>query len=111
MCSRPTEASKMNLKARVDPELVPSLDGTIGALGPDFMGTLDAPRRRARFDEFLRQVLPATRAFPEVHRLDQKIPGYGSGPEVSVRTYRPPQQPVQSAGVLFIHGGGFNIGS
>lgn len=101
----------MTLLERVDAELRGALDLTQSMLGQDFMGTLDAPRRRARFDEFLRQVIPPRRLFPEVVRTDLKIPGHAGDADVAVRTYRGPAVPTKAPGILFIHGGGFNIGS
>lgn len=101
----------MALLDRVDPELLAPLEMTIRLLGHDFMGTLDAPRRRAGFAEFLRQVIPAGRMFPEIMRSDHKIPGANGATDVLIRTYRSATAPAPTAAILFIHGGGFNIGS
>lgn len=101
----------MLVRERVDAELLASLDLTRSMLGADFMGTLDAPRRRARFAEFLRKILPAEQAFPQIARTDLKIPGPPGEPEVGVRLYRAARGTAANAAILFIHGGGFNIGS
>jgi acetyl esterase/lipase len=101
----------MTLRDRVDPELLPALDFTTSRLGRDFMGSGDAPGRRARFAEFLEQIAPAEPILPHVQRLDRTIPGSPGEPQIPIRVYRSPLSPPGTAGILFLHGGGFNIGS
>lgn len=101
----------MILRTRIDPELLPALDLTTARLGTDFMGNFDAPTRRARFAEFLRDIAAPGPVLPAIERLDRQIPGPVDAPPIALRLYRPAVSSSNTAGILFIHGGGFTIGT
>lgn len=99
------------LKRQVDHELREPLEFVTGTLGVDFMSTLDAPGRRARFREFLEDHAAPGRPFPDVTRHDLHVPGYLGDPDVPVRVFRREDRRSVAGGVLYIHGGGFTLGS
>jgi acetyl esterase len=95
----------------IDPELAPFVD-----LIPAF-DLSDLVAARAAFEELIAQI---PMELPEAEALeieDRLVPGWEGDPDVPVRLYRP--KPTQTAGadttgvpgIVFIHGGGFMIGS
>lgn len=102
----------MTTDLNIDPELRDSMEFVNRELGHDFMSTMDAPRRRQRFAEFLQQVSPPEPPFPDVLREEATAPGFEQGPGVPVRVFRPRDpRPAASGGLLYMHGGGFTLGS
>ena len=89
----------------IDPELAAFVD-----LIPAF--DLDDPvAARAAFEELIAQI---RMELPEAESLeidDRLVPGWEGDPEVTVRVYRPKGGATPLPGILFIHGGGFIIGS
>jgi len=89
----------------IDPELAAFVD-----LIPAF--DLDDPvAARAAFDELIAQIRVE---LPEAESLeidDRLIPGWEGDREVRVRVYRPKGGATPRPGIVFIHGGGFIIGS
>jgi acetyl esterase/lipase len=100
--SRPTGPA---WRDRVDPELAVVLP-----LLPQV--SIDDPdAARAYFAELIAQ-LPGDRTVEaELTIEDRSVPGPGAGPEVVVRTYRPRAASGPLPAVLWIHGGGFVVGS
>ncbi len=92
----------------IDPELAAFVD-----LIPAF-DLSDLAAARAAFEEMIAQIrieLPEAEAL-EIH--DRLIPGWEGDPDVPVRVYRPHSAGAGAAtvpGIVFIHGGGFMIGS
>jgi acetyl esterase/lipase len=89
----------------IDPELAAFVD-----LIPAF--DLDDPvAARAAFDELIAQIRVE---LPEAESLeidDRLVPGWEGDREVRVRVYRPKGAVTPLPGIVFIHGGGFIIGS
>ena len=93
----------MATRDRVDPELLPGLDGFLEASGPrGLAGISDVTERRAKFAEMM-----AAGASPDeddrVVSEDRLVPG---DPEVPVRVYRPARASGPLPALLYIHGGG-----
>ncbi len=49
--------------------------------------------------------------FSAIDIVDRQIPGYESAPDVPVRVYTPKNRSANIPGLLYIHGGGFTVGS
>jgi acetyl esterase/lipase len=89
----------------IDPELLPLLD-----LLPEL--NLDDPAQaRAGIDAMLAGVSMEIPGGDGLDIEDRMIPGYEGGPEVKVRLYRSRQGAAPGPAVVYIHGGGFVIGS
>jgi acetyl esterase len=89
----------------IDPELAAFVD-----LIPAF-DLNDPVAARAAFEELIAQI---RMELPEAESLeidDRLVPGWEGDPEVPVRVYRPKGGATPLPGILFIHGGGFIIGS
>jgi acetyl esterase/lipase len=103
--------SNVSLLKMVDPELIESRNFVVKNLAFDFMATLDAPSRRNRFEEFAAGLGSPETIHPEVIRHDLIISGYSGDPDVRIRLLRRKDQQVAKGGILYMHGGGFTIGS
>lgn len=101
----------MNIVSRIDPHLRAAREFVIGALGHDFMGSGSAPDRRATFRTFLDQIIPKEVISPEVRRHEYFVDGHGQDPKVRLLVYTPPGLTTPSPAILYIHGGGFSLGS
>lgn len=101
----------MSLRARVDPELVPALDGYVAEMGADFMVANDAATRRAKFAAFGAKVAPEEPPFAQIGRRDIAVPSRDAGRTIAIRLYTPPGAGGERAGIFLIHGGGFTLGS
>ena len=89
----------------IDPELAAFVD-----LIPAF-DLNDPVSARAAFEELIARI---RMELPEAESLeidDRLVPGWEGDPEVPVRVYRPKGGVTPLPGILFIHGGGFIIGS
>src|ERR1700732_2091273 len=91
----------------VDPELVPLLDQF-----PPLQLTREAlPEIRSS----RRQVLEAQRAlwpaFPDIDVSERFLPGPAAAPDVRVLLYQPKNAPRPMPGLVWIHGGGYVMGS
>jgi len=91
----------------IDPELAAFVD-----LLPAF-DLSDLAAARDAFDEMIAQMQTE---LPEAEALeieDRLVPGWEGDPDVPVRVYRPRSAagPTAVPGIVFIHGGGFMIGS
>ena len=100
----------MNTSDRVDPELVTPLQGFLDAIGGG-INLHDIPATRAAFramDVAAKAQLPP---FEGVTIEDRHVPGPKDSPDVMVRIYQPTQRPVKLPCLLWIHGGGYVLGS
>lgn len=87
-----------------DPELAPFVPH-LPTLGMD-----DVPAARAGLAEILGN-MPTGDPPTNVTWDDRKIPGTAGDPDVAVRVYQPTDTTTGRPGVLYIHGGGFCVGS
>ena len=89
----------------IDPELTPVLE----FMPP--LGIEDPVAARAKFSELI-AMMSADLDTSGVLVDERQVPGPEGAPDVSIRVYRPESQGEESvSGLLFIHGGGFVIGS
>jgi acetyl esterase/lipase len=97
----------MDTKHLVDPELIPMLDQF-----PPLQFTPDIlPQMRAMAAEQLAQMRPLMPEFPAIAVNEQYVPGTANAPEVRVLVYRPQGVQQQLPALLWIHGGGYVLGS
>ena len=89
---------------RIDPELVPYL-AFLPTPDPDEV-IVDYPAARARVTEMVKATLVADTTGLRID--DTVVPGQ---PDVPVRVYVPEAKAAVTGGVLYIHGGGFTMGS
>lgn len=95
---------------RVDPELVEPLEGFMSVFGGS-LNLHDIPGVRATFDQLNEMTKPTLPEIPEVTSADHMVPGPDGAPEVMVRIYRPVDTSGPLPALLWIHGGGYVIGS
>ena len=92
------------MKYRIDPELMDFVDSLPLT---DFS---DPQRARTGLEEMAAQMAPPM-PLDELEIEDRSIPGPQDEPQVTVRIYSPKQKPDAVPGLLYIHGGGFVVGS
>ncbi len=101
----------MTLRDRVDPELLDTMDFVVRSLGHDFMGSGEAPVRRARFQAMLDRTKPSEQPFPSVRRTARRAPQGANGPDVPLVVYSPTEDAQPRPAIFYIHGGAFSLGS
>lgn len=92
-----------------DPELVAGLEGLKAIMGT--MDLDDIPAMRAFLDQFLAGAAAQAPEIPGVNVSDHYAPGPDGGPDVMVRVYQPAERPATLPAMLWIHGGGYVLGS
>lgn len=95
---------------RIDPELAAGLQAFTALVGGNSPDLSDIPALRARGVEALRAMQAQLPPVPGVTSEDFTVPGPAQAPAVAVRVYRPAQAGALPA-LLWIHGGGYVIGS
>ncbi len=97
----------MEIDSRVDPELVPALE-----LMPNVV--LNKANLTAIREFMATMTAEANAQLPKVEGViqeDRMVPGPPGDPDVRVRIYRPTEQTGKIPGFLWIHGGGYVLGS
>jgi acetyl esterase/lipase len=95
----------MNTRHLVDPEIAPMLDAF-----PAFHFTPeDLPAIRQGFIEQMQGIPVPT--FDNVEVTEKKVPGAPGDPDVRILVYRPKNVEGKVPGLLWIHGGGYIIGT
>lgn len=94
---------------RLDPELVGPLEGLMEATGG--FDLTDIPATRAMVDGMLSGVNAEAGTLPGVDIEDRNVPSHESGVEVPIRIYRPSAASAALPVLLWMHPGGFVIGS
>ncbi len=97
----------MDVSARVDPELAAALQ----ALPAGTLDWNDLPATRASRLAVLLQATAGLPDSPQVTKEDRLLPGRAGDPDVPVRIYRPTATSGNLPGFLWIHGGGYVLGS
>jgi acetyl esterase len=92
------------MKYAIDPELRPILD-----LIPD-TNFADYRAGRAEIEQLIAAWLPSIDE-SGLAIEERLIPGLAGAPDVRIRIYRPTHQEAVTAGLIYIHGGGFVVGS
>ena len=97
----------MTTRHLVDPELVAMLD-TFPALTftPESLALI-----RTSFNEMSSQTPPDLPDFSAISVQEQFVPGPQGAPDVRVLVYLPPKRSTSLPALLWIHGGGYVIGS
>jgi len=95
---------------RLDPELRDALSGFLEATGGGF-DLSDLPALRAGLDAMLAGANAEAPAVPGVEIEDRTVPSAEAGTDVSVRIYRPAAATGPAPVLLWMHPGGFVIGS
>ncbi len=97
----------MSTKHLVDPELAPMLE-----VFPAFNFTAESlPATREMFTQMLAQTSEAAPAFPDIEVTEHHVSGPEGAPDVRVLVYIPKNVARPMPGLLWIHGGGYIIGS
>ena len=95
---------------RLDPELVEPLKGLLAATGGGF-SLRDIGATRAMVEGMLEGVNAGAPPTPGITIEDLQIPGPAGSPDVAVRLYRPDHARGPIPVLLWLHPGGFVIGS
>ena len=97
----------MTTRHLVDPEIAPLLD-----IFPPLLFTREnLPQVRAGLAEMTAQMAAAAPAVQGVEVTERQVPGPAGAPPVRVLVYRPTNVPGPLAGLLWVHGGGYVVGS
>jgi acetyl esterase/lipase len=100
----------MDMKARLDPELVGPLEGILGAMGGG-LNLRDIPATRMMLDGLITAVKAEAPKIDGVETEDRLVPGFEREPEVAVRLYRPTGRDEALPALLWMHGGGWVLGN
>ncbi|HVU70863.1 MAG TPA: alpha/beta hydrolase [Ktedonobacteraceae bacterium] len=101
----------MNSKHLVDPELTLLLD-YLASQGPDLSPTMESiPQRRAQMKESAALLQTLAPPFPNVTVTERLAPGPQGAPDVRVLVYIPTDASTPLPALLWIHGGGYIVGS
>jgi acetyl esterase/lipase len=100
----------MTMTHRLDPELAAPLEAWLTATkgGIDLH---DIPAARRMMDELAAAQMAKTPRIEGVSTEDRQVPGPAGAPEVFVRLYQPTDRPDTVPALLWIHGGGYVLGS
>jgi len=97
----------MTSKHLVDPELLPALEQV-----PQFdLSEETLPPIRAQIVEMFAHLGSAFPPAPEIARSERFVPGPSGAPEVRVLVYAPRDGRTGRPGYLYIHGGGYVLGT
>lgn len=97
----------MTTRHLVDPEIAPILD-----VFPPLQFTPETlPQIRAGMREMFGQQRDLAPQFPNIEVTEQQVPGPAGAPDVRVLVYRPKNAAHPLPALLWIHGGGYVIGS
>jgi acetyl esterase/lipase len=97
----------MDTRHLVDPELVAMLD-VFPALS---LSTEALPQMRTMLKETMAQMKAAQPEFPDIAVSERRIPGPPGAPDVRVLVYLPKNVATPTPALLWIHGGGYVLGS
>jgi len=97
-------------KELLDPELAAPLEGFLGAIGGGF-DLADVPAARRIVDGVIEAMKAQAPKIEGVETRDLEVPGFEGGPPVRVRVYRPGPQAEPLPALLWMHPGGWVLGS
>lgn len=97
----------MTTRHLVDPEIAPLIDQFPALIfSPEAL-----PGIRAGIGEMLAQMASLAPPFPTVEVSERRVPGPAGAPDVRVLIYQPKDAARPAPGMLWVHGGGYVIGS
>lgn len=100
----------MTMAHRLDPELATPLETWLNATKGG-INLHDIPAARRMMDELAAAQMAKAQPIEGVSSVDKKIPGVAGNPDVFVRIYQPTDRPAVLPALLWIHGGGYVLGS
>jgi acetyl esterase/lipase len=100
----------MTMTLRLDPELTAPLDAWLNATKGG-INLHDIPAARRMMDELAAAQMAKAQPIEGVSSADRKVPGPQGSPDVFVRIYQPTDRPTTLPALLWIHGGGYVLGS
>jgi len=100
----------MTMRNRLDPELAAPLDAWHKATGGG-INLHDIPAARKMMDELAAAQMAKAPTIEGVNTEDKQVPGLEGAPDVFVRVYQPTDRPDTLPALLWIHGGGYVLGS
>jgi acetyl esterase/lipase len=100
----------MSMHHRLDPELAAPLaawyEATQGGINLH-----DIPAARRMMADLAAAQMATARPLEGISTADRQVPGPEGAPEVFVRIYQPTERPATLPALLWIHGGGYVLGS
>jgi acetyl esterase/lipase len=100
----------MTTTDRLDPELAAPLATWLNATNGG-INLHDIPAARKTMDELAAAQMAKAQPIEGVGTQDRQVPGPQGGPDVFVRVYQPTDRPATLPALLWIHGGGYVLGS
>jgi acetyl esterase/lipase len=100
----------MTMTDRLNPELVAPLEAWRKAMKGG-INLHDIPAARRMMDELAAAQMAKAQPIEGVNTVDRRVPGPVGAPEVFVRIYQPTDRPDTLPALLWIHGGGYVLGS
>jgi acetyl esterase/lipase len=100
----------MTMTHRLDPELAAPLDVWLN-LTKGGINLHDIPAARKMMDELAATQMAKAQPIEGVSSEDRHVPGPAGAPDVFVRIYQPTDRPASLPALLWIHGGGYVLGS
>lgn len=100
----------MTMTSRLDPELAAPLEAWHSATKGG-INLHDIPAARRMMDELVAAQMAKVPPIEGVSTEDRQVPGPAGAPEVFVRIYQPTDRPATLPALLWIHGGGYVLGS
>lgn len=100
----------MTADRRLDPELVAPLETWLKITNGGIK-LHDIPAARKMMDELAAAQMAKASPIEGVNSEDRYVPGPDGGPDVFVRVYQPQDRPATLPALLWIHGGGYVLGS
>ncbi len=98
----------MNMKDRLDPELTAPLETFLSLTGGG-LDLYDIPATRKRMDEMAAAQMAKMPAIEGIASMDRHVPGPDG--DVFVRIYQPTDRLATLPALVWIHGGGYVLGS
>lgn len=100
----------MTMTHRLDPELAAPLEAWLNATKGG-INLHDIPAARKTMDELAAAQMAKAQPIEGVSTQDRQAPGPQGAPDVFVRIYQPTDRPATLPALLWIHGGGYVLGS
>ena len=100
----------MAMNSRLDPELAGPLETFLSLTGGGF-NLHDIPAARKRRNELAAAQMAKAPIIEGVTAEDRQVPGPQGDPDVFVRIYQPTDRPAKLPALVWIHGGGYVVGT